>query len=182
MNEKRRITAPLTGEDLLNLKAGDAVLLTGEILTARDRAHLRLCGIIEKGQVLPFDLKGQIIYYCGPAPSRDRAIGACGPTTSGRMDRFTPQLLEHGLKGMIGKGRRSGEVIASIKREKAVYFVAPAGAGAYLSTKVKSCEILAFEDLGPEAVYKLTVQDFPLIVAVDSYGNYIYADKRSPAD
>lgn len=173
--EKKRVKAPLKDSDILALKVGEVVLLSGDILTARDQAHLRLCKMIEAGEGLPVDLKGQVIYYCGPTPPMPgRVIGACGPTTSGRMDGFTPALLANGVKGMIGKGRRSAEVRESIKRAKAVYFAAPAGAGAYLSGKVTSCEVLAFEDLGPEAIYKLTVRDFPLIVAIDPAGRDIY--------
>jgi len=170
----KRIQTPLTEDNIANLKAGDEVLLSGVILTARDQAHLRMCGLIDQGEELPVDLNGQVVYYCGPAPSKDEPIGSCGPTTSGRMDRFTPPLLAKGMKGMIGKGRRSGELKGIIKKEKAVYFVAPAGAGAYLSKKVKASEVLAFEDLGPEAIRKLTVKDFPLIVAIDMEGRYIY--------
>ncbi len=173
----KRINTPLTEKVIAALKAGDEVLLSGIVLTARDQAHLRLMEIIKDRGELPIDLKGQIVYYCGPAPAGPgRVIGSCGPTTSSRMDRFTPYVLEAGVKGMIGKGRRSFEVRKSIKRRKAVYFVAPAGAGAYLSEKVKACRVRAFEDLGPEAIYELEVEDFPLIVAIDMKGNDIYGE------
>jgi len=171
----KKIQAPLTKETIAGLKAGDEVLLSGVIYTARDQAHLRLTRLIEKGEPLPVSLADQIIYYCGPTPSADRVIGACGPTTSKRMDPFTPLLLrETSLKGVIGKGSRSEKVIEAIKKTGGVYFVAPAGAGAYLSEKVVSSEMVAFNDLGPEAIYKLEVKDFPLIVAIDCEGNYLY--------
>lgn len=173
MREVKKIKTPLENEDIVNLKAGDEVLLSGIIYTARDQAHLRLCGMIEKGQTLPVEFNKQVIYYCGPAPSAKGVIGSCGPTTSGRMDDFTPLILKTGLKGMIGKGARRNDVVEAIKRFSAVYFIAPAGAGAYLSYRVVSCEVIAFEDLGPEAIYKLKVEDFPLIVSVDSEGRGI---------
>ncbi|MGB3058048.1 MAG: FumA C-terminus/TtdB family hydratase beta subunit [Candidatus Omnitrophota bacterium] len=171
----KTIKTPLTEETIASLKAGDEVRITGTILTARDQAHLRLFNLLEQGKELPVDLNGQVVYYCGPSPPRERAIGSCGPTTSGRMDPFTPRLLEAGVKGMIGKGKRSGEVRAAIKRTKAVYFVAPAGAGAFLSEKVRSSKTVAFKELGAEAIYKLEVEDFPAIVAIDCKGNDIYA-------
>ena len=170
----KSIDTPLTEKVVADLKAGDEVLLSGTILTARDQAHLRLCELIEKNEDLPLDIKRQVIYYCGPTPSADRVIGSCGPTTSSRMDLFTPTLLKKGVRGMIGKGRRSSEVRTAIKRERAVYFAAPAGAGAYLSGKVLSCSVVAFPDLGPEAIHKLTVKDFPLIVVIDAKGEDIY--------
>jgi fumarate hydratase subunit beta len=175
MNKIKHIKAPLDDKTVDSLKAGDEILLSGTVLTARDQAHLRLCKLIEEGKERPVDLKGKVVYYCGPAPSRGGIIGSCGPTTSGRMDAFTPQLLKAGLKGMIGKGRRSREVRDAVKRQKAVYFVAPAGAGAYLSEKVQASETVAFEELGTEAVRRLTVKDFPLIVAIDCEGRDIYA-------
>ena len=152
------------------------MLLTGTIYTARDQAHLRFTEMISRKESLPVDLDGQVIYYCGPTPKGERVIGACGPTTSSRMDRFTPELLDAGLKGMIGKGRRSKEVKDSVKRNKAVYFLAPAGAGAYLSGKVKSCEVVGFDDLGSEAIHRLEVEDFPLVVGIDSNGDDIHAN------
>ena len=159
---------------ILTLKAGDEVLLSGVIYTARDQAHLRMMKMIEDGKNIPVDIKGQVIYYCGPTPPGKRVIGSCGPTTSGRMDPFTPALIEAGLKGMIGKGLRSGAVINAIKKNKAVYFLAPGGAGAYLSERVKKCECIAFEDLGAEAIHMLEVEDFPLVVGVDASGRDIY--------
>jgi fumarate hydratase subunit beta len=175
----KKITSPLTAETIAELKAGDEVLLSGVIYTARDQAHLRLSRMIQKGETLPVDFTDQVIYYCGPTPSIDRVIGACGPTTSRRMDPFTPLVLEEtALKGIIGKGARSAKVAEVIKKTKSVYFVAPAGAGAYLSEKVTSSEVVAFDDLGPEAIYKLEVKDFPLIVAIDSRGNDLYEKFR----
>ena len=171
----KKIQLPLDEKTIKTLKAGDEVLLSGVIYTARDQAHLRITELMDKNETIPVELKGQVIYYCGPTPPSNRVIGSCGPTTSSRMDQFTPALLKAGLKGTIGKGRRSSEVIKAIKKNGAVYFVAPAGAGAYLSYKVKKCELVAFEDLGPEAIYRLEVEDFPVLVAVDSHGRDIYA-------
>ena len=161
------------------LRAGDEVLLTGVILTARDAAHKRLCDTLKKGKPLPLNLKDAVIYYCGPTPARPgRTIGSCGPTTSSRMDPFTADLIELGLGGMIGKGGRSDEVRLAIKRHKCVYFLATGGIGALLSTKVKSAKVILYNDLGPEAIYKLDVKDFPLIVGIDSKGNDIYPPKH----
>lgn len=175
MKKIKRITTPLDPKTVAGLKAGEQVLLSGVIYTARDQAHLRLSGLIERRKKLPVSLKGAIVYYCGPTPApKGKAIGSCGPTTSSRMDAFTPVLVKAGLKGMIGKGKRSDAVKESIRRYKSVYFLAPAGAGAYLHTKVKSCKVIAFEDLGPEAIYRLEVVDFPLIVGIDPEGNDIY--------
>jgi hydro-lyases, Fe-S type, tartrate/fumarate subfamily, beta region len=169
------ITTPLTEEVRKSLKAGDEVLLTGTILTARDAAHVRLCDTLKKGKPLPLNLKDAIIYYCGPTPARPgRAIGSCGPTTSSRMDAFTPKLIKLGLGGMIGKGDRSEEVKAAIKKYRCVYFLATGGIGALLSTKVKSSKVILYNDLGPEAIYKLEVKDFPLIVGIDSKGSNLY--------
>jgi len=170
----KRINTPLDDKTIAGLKAGDEVLLSGTVYTARDQAHLRMAGMLERGEKLPLDLGGQVIYYCGPTPSGKRVIGSCGPTTSGRMDAFTPELLKAGLKGMIGKGRRSPDVKMSVQNNKAVYFIAPGGAGAYLSDRVKKCKVMAFEDLGPEAIYELEVEDFPLIVGIDSAGRDVY--------
>jgi fumarate hydratase subunit beta len=171
----KRIQAPLDEKTITVLKAGDEVLLSGTILTARDQAHLKLCKMLEEKKELPVDLQRQVVYYCGPTPPGSRVIGSCGPTTSGRMDSFTPALLEVGMKGMIGKGKRSPEVTAAVKKNKAVYFVAPAGAGAYLSEKVTASDVIAFKELGAEAIYRLEVKDFPLIVAIDCEGTDIYA-------
>ena len=165
------IKLPLTKEIIQKLKAGDDLLLTGVVYTARDAAHKRLIEAMRRKEKLPVDLKGKIIYYCGPTPARPGiAIGSCGPTTSKRMDAFTPALLSKGLFGMIGKGRRSADVRASIRKNKAVYFVAIGGAGAYLAKKVKRARAIAYKDLGPEAIYELYVEDFPVIVAIDSRG------------
>jgi fumarate hydratase subunit beta len=174
MNKVKRIQTPLDRKTVTSLKAGDEVLLSGEIYTARDQAHLKIAEMIRNQEDLPVDFREQVIYYCGPAPSEKKVIGSCGPTTSGRMDPFTPILLGTGVKGMIGKGRRSTPVIQAIKHYGAVYFLAPSGAGAYLNSRVKNAEIVAFEDLGPEAIYKLTVEDFPLIVGIDCKGRNLY--------
>jgi fumarate hydratase subunit beta len=169
------IRAPISDEAIKDLKAGEEVLLSGTVFTARDVAHKRIVDLIKKGRGVPLPLKGAIIYYAGPTPARPgRAIGSCGPTTSSRMDPFTIPLLELGLAGMIGKGERGEEVRRAIKRHKAVYFLATGGIGAYLSTKVKKAKPILFRELGPEAVYKLEVADFPLIVGIDSRGNDIY--------
>ena len=169
-----KVVTPLDKKTIKNLKAGDEVLLSGVIYTARDQAHLRFMELLKQKKKLPMDIKDQVIYYCGPTPPGERVIGSCGPTTSSRMDPFTPTLLDAGLKGVIGKGRRSEEVKASIKKNGAVYFLAPAGAAAYLSMKVKSSTVVAFDDLGAEAVHMLEVKDFPLIVGIDSNGRDIY--------
>ncbi len=169
------ITTPLTTDVIESLSCGDKVLLNGIIYTGRDAAHKRLYEIIKKGEKLPFDLEGQIIYYVGPCPARPgTVIGSAGPTTSGRMDPYTPILLQHGLKGMIGKGLRSREVVEAIIKYKAVYFAAIGGAGALLADSIKEAEVLAFPDLGPEAIYKLKVENFPVVVVIDSKGNDLY--------
>ena len=158
-----------------NLKAGDKLFYSGTIYTARDQAHKRLADAIKKKKKLPVDLKNAIIYYCGPTPApRGKAIGSCGPTTSSRMDAFTPLLLEAGLKGMIGKGRRSKKVKEAIKKYKGVYFITHAGCGALLSQYVKKAKTVAYKNLGPEAIYKLDVENFPLIVCIDSKGRDLY--------
>jgi fumarate hydratase subunit beta len=170
-----KISTPLTVGIRKKLKAGDEVLLTGTILTARDAAHKRLCDILKKGKSLPLNLKDAVIYYCGPTPARPgRPIGSCGPTTSSRMDPFTKDLIGLGLGGMIGKGDRSDEIRSAIKRHKCVYFLATGGIGALLSTKVKSSKVILYNDLGPEAIHKLEVKDFPLLVGIDSKGRDIY--------
>jgi fumarate hydratase subunit beta len=161
----RKISLPLTRDVIKTLKPGEQVLLRGPLLTARDAAHKRLSDAINSNKKIPVSLKGETIYYTGPTPKRaGEIIGSCGPTTSSRMDPFTPLLLKHGIVGMIGKGERSKEVTAAIKKYKAVYFITIGGAGAYLSEKVKSAKVIAYKDLGPEAIYKLTVEDFPAIV------------------
>ncbi|MDD5019443.1 MAG: FumA C-terminus/TtdB family hydratase beta subunit [Candidatus Omnitrophica bacterium] len=170
-----RLSTPLDLSVLSSLKAGDEVLLSGRVLTARDQAHRRFVGLLKKGSGLPVDVKGRIIYYCGPTKTRPGAIiGSCGPTTSGRMDEMTVPLLAAGLKGMIGKGRRSQKVRQAVKKYKAVYFLATGGAGALLSKKVRALRRVCFSDLGPEAVAELTVKDFPLIVGIDTRGNDIF--------
>lgn len=171
----KRINSPLDKNDILSLSAGDEVLLTGEIYTARDQAHKRMVEALKKGRKTPFGIKGQVIYYCGPAKTpKGKVIGSCGPTTSSRMDEFTPLLLCKGLKGMIGKGGRSKEVREAIKKNKAVYLLAPAGCGALITKYVKSAKAVAYQDLGPERVMKLKVKDFPLIVGIDAKGRSIY--------
>jgi len=163
----RKIFLPLTKDIIKTLKQGEMVLLSGRVLTARDAAHKRLSDALKAGKIIPVVLKGETIYYVGPTPRRkSEAIGSCGPTTSSRMDPFTPLLLKHGLTGMIGKGERSKEVNLAIKKHKAVYFITIGGAGAYLSEKVKSAKIIAYKDLGPEAIYRLEIKDFPAIAEV----------------
>jgi fumarate hydratase subunit beta len=163
----KKINTPLTERAIMRLKSGDRVLLDGVIYTARDQAHKRLAEAIIRRGKLPFNLKGSIIYYCGPTKTPEgKIIGSCGPTTARRMDEFTPLLLKAGLRGMIGKGSRSKEVAEAIKKYKSVYFITYAGCGALLSKFVTDAKISAFKDLGPEAVYELKVKDFPLIVAI----------------
>jgi fumarate hydratase subunit beta len=171
----RSITAPAIQEELASLKSGDIVNLSGTILTGRDAAHKRMMEYLDKGIPLPFDIKNQAIYYVGPCPAGPgKIIGSCGPTTSSRMDSYTPRLLDLGLKMMIGKGQRSPEVINAIVRNQAVYLAAVGGAAALIAQCVNSAEVIAFDDLGPEAVYQLHVLDFPLIVAIDAQGNNLY--------
>ncbi len=173
--EVKRITTPLTADIVKTLKSGDRVLLSGKIYTARDAAHKRLVELIDRNERLPFDISGQVIYYVGPTPAKPGyVIGSAGPTTSYRMDAYTPKLLSIGLKGMIGKGMRSEEVKKAIKKYCAVYFAAIGGLGALLSKRVKSARVIAYDDLGPEAIRELEVEDFPLIVINDCYGNDLY--------
>jgi fumarate hydratase subunit beta len=170
-----KITTPLTQKQILNLKAGDQVSLTGMIYTARDQAHLRLCQLLAKGRELPFDLKGQAIYYCGPTQTpKGKIIGSCGPTTSRRMDELTLPLLKNGLAAMIGKGNRSREVLQAVKKYRGIYFITYAGCGALLSKYVRKAKVIGFPDLGPEAIRRLEVKDFPLIVAIDCKGKNIF--------
>jgi len=177
VSEVVRITPPMSDEDVLKLKIGDRVLITGKILTGRDSAHKRLYDLIQKGEALPIDIKGQIIYYVGPAPAKPGSvIGSAGPTTSYRMDPYAPLLMEHGLKGMIGKGVRSPTVRDAMKQFKAVYFAATGGAGALLAKNIKAARIVAYEDLGPEAIRELEVEDFPVIVANDAYSGDLYEE------
>lgn len=172
---EKYIQAPLDKDTIRDLKAGDFVYITGTIYTARDAAHKRMSEALAAGGALPIELKNNILYYMGPSPAREgRAIGSAGPTTSGRMDRYTPALLDIGLKGMIGKGKRSGEVKAAIVRNGCVYFAAIGGAGALLSKAIKKSEVIAYEDLGTEAIRRLEVEDFPVIVVMDADGNDLY--------
>lgn len=171
----KKINLPITDEDIKNLKAGDSVLLTGTIITGRDAAHKRLFELLEQGKPLPVDLRGEVIYYVGPAPAKPGyAVGPAGPTSSYRMDKYTPALLDLGLRGMIGKGARSQEVIDSIVKNKAVYFAAIGGAAALIAKSIKQEELLCYEDLGTEAVRRYTVEDFPCVVAIDCEGNNVY--------
>lgn len=170
-----KLKLPLSKEDVRGLHAGDSVLLSGVILTARDCAHKRLTQLIKDGDTLPFELKDAIIYYAGPCPAKpDAASGSCGPTTSARMDGFAPDLLDLGLGGMIGKGEMSEQVRDALKRNEAVYFAAIGGAGALYGKRILKSECIAFPDLLSEAVYRLEVVDFPVVVATDCYGNSIY--------
>ncbi|WP_456342186.1 Fe-S-containing hydro-lyase [Thermovibrio sp.] len=171
-----KIKAPITDDSVIkSLKAGDLVLISGVIYTARDAAHKRIVEALDRGEKPPIELKGQIIYYAGPAPAKPgRPIGSVGPTTSYRMDPYAPRLLAEGLKGMIGKGSRSKEVIEAIKKYKGVYFGAVGGAAAYLARCVKEAQVVAYEDLGPEAIRRLVVEDFPAFVVNDIYGNDLY--------
>ncbi len=171
----RYLTAPLAEEDIEQLRAGDYVYLTGTIYTARDAAHKRMDEALDRGEELPLNVEGNIIYYMGPSPAREgRPIGSAGPTTASRMDRYAPRLLDLGLKGMIGKGKRSEAVRDAIIRNHAVYFAAVGGAGALLSKSIKSSEVIAYDDLGTEAIRKLTVENFPVIVVIDKEGNNLY--------
>ena len=171
----RHITAPISDEDARSLHSGDYVYITGIIYTARDAAHKRMAEALAAGDKLPIDMKNNIIYYMGPSPARQgRPIGSAGPTTASRMDKYAPELLDLGLKGMIGKGKRTQEVKDAIVRNNAVYFAAVGGAGALLSQRIKSSEVIAYEDLGTEAIRKLEVEDFPVIVVIDSEGNNLY--------
>lgn len=169
------IKAPLCQEDIDCLRAGDYVSITGTIYTARDAAHKRMYEALQEGKELPVAMENNIIYYMGPSPAREgRPIGSAGPTTSSRMDKYTPALFALGLKGIIGKGKRSKEVIDTITEHQGVYFAAVGGAGALLSKSIKACEIVAYEDLGTEAIHKLEVENFPVIVVIDQWGNNLY--------
>lgn len=169
------IQASLDAETIKNLKAGDFVCITGTIYTARDAAHKRMSEALARGEALPIELENNIIYYLGPSPAREgRPIGSAGPTTSGRMDKYTPALLDLGLKGMIGKGKRSAAVKEAIVRNGGVYFAAIGGAGALLSKAITTSEVIAYEDLGTEAIRKLKVENFPVVVVIDAEGNDLY--------
>lgn len=172
---EQHMNVPLQAEDAKKLKAGDYVYLTGTIYTARDAAHKRMQEALDMNQDLPFDLKGQIIYYMGPSPAREgRPIGSAGPTTASRMDKYAPRLLDLGLRGMIGKGKRTPAVREAVIRNGAVYFAAVGGAGALLSKCIEKSEVIAYDDLGAEAIRKLEIKDFPVIVVMDSEGNNLY--------
>lgn len=175
-----KLTTPLTQETVKSLKAGDNCLITGVIYTARDAAHKRLCQLIEEGKTLPFDIKDAVIYFVGPTPAKPgQAIGSAGPTTSYRMDAYSPVLIRQGLTGMIGKGKRGPEVITAMKIYGAVYFGAIGGCGALLSKCIKKAQIVAYEDLGAEAIRRLEVEDFPVVVVIDSEGNNLYETGRN---
>ena len=170
------IRTPLKDEDIIKLHVGDRVLLSGVIYTGRDAAHKRLFELLQAGKPLPIELQGQVIYYVGPTPAKSgRIIGSAGPTTSGRMDAYAPLLIAHGLKGMIGKGIRNEAVREAMKQHKAVYFGATGGAAALLAQRIKKAEVVAYEDLGPEAIHRLEVEDFPVIVINDTHGGDLYA-------
>ena len=172
---EKYINTPITEEVTQDLKQGDYVYISGTIYTARDAAHKRIYESMLEGRSIPFDLENNIVYYLGPSPAKEnQVIGSAGPTTSSRMDKYTPLLLEHGMKGMIGKGKRSPLVIESIKKNKAVYFAAVGGAGALLSKCIKKSEVIAYDDLGTEAIRKLEVENLPVIVVVDTEGNNLY--------
>ncbi len=175
MGTWKKVQVPLHGQDALELNAGDQVLLSGVVYTARDAAHGRLIRLLEEGQPLPIDLKGAVIYYVGPCPPKSgHPVGSAGPTTSGRMDGFTPRLLDAGMGGMIGKGERSAAVVESIRKNKAIYFVTIGGAGAYLAQRIHRCQVVAFPELGAEAIYRMEFCDFPAFVAVDAAGRTIF--------
>ena len=171
----KHITTPLTADTVKNLRAGDVVRITGSVYTARDAAHKRMTEALAAGQPLPFDITGQVVYYVGPSPTKPgEVVGSAGPTTSGRMDKYTPTLIEKGMRGMIGKGSRSKEVIDACVKYGAVYFVAVGGAAAVISQSIKGEEMIAYEDLGPEAIRRYEVEDFPAIVCIDAEGNDFY--------
>ena len=174
--EPIRITAPFDESVARSLKAGDSVLISGTIIAARDAAHKLMVEALDRGEALPTDMKNQVVYYVGPAPAKPgEPIGSAGPTTSGRMDSYTPRLIEEGLRGMIGKGNRAPEVVAAMQECGAVYFAALGGGGALLASRIKSYEVLAYADLGAEALARMEVEDFPVIVAIDSLGGNVYA-------
>lgn len=180
MEEKRIIQTPFTDDKIAELKVGDMVYITGTIYTARDAAHLRLCEMLKRGEPMPFDFNGATVYYAGPSPAKPgKPIGSVGPTTGGRMDAYTPTLMAEGLKVIIGKGPRNQEVIESIKKHKGLYFAAIGGAAALMGQSVEEAQVIAFDDLGPEAIRKLQVKELPVIVAIDSQGNDIYEIGRA---
>lgn len=174
--KQHHLSAPLTGQDLSKIRSGDSVLLSGTIYSARDAAHQRLAALMDRGEPLPFDLEGAVIYYTGPSPAPPgRPIGSAGPTTSYRMDSFAPRLYAAGLAASIGKGRRAPEVLAAIRKHGGLYLAATGGAGAMLGLCVQSAKVIAFPELGPEAVYELGVKDMPLLVVNDAQGGELYA-------
>ena len=176
----KKVMSPLTDETLASLKAGDNVLLTGTMYAGRDAAHKRMVEALEQGKSLPFDIKGQVIYFMGPSPARPgQPIGSAGPTTSGRMDSYSPRLIAEGLKGMIGKGMRSQEVKDAMKKHKAVYLAAIGGAGALISKTIKKSEVIAYDELGAEAIRRLEVEDFPATVVNDIYGGDLYQEGKA---
>ena len=176
----QRIKLPLHAEVIEKLRAGDQVLMSGTVYSARDAAHKRLVEALDRGEKLPFDIEGQTIYYMGPSPARPgKVIGSAGPTTSGRMDAYAPRLMEVGLKGMIGKGSRSQEVKDAMRRYKAVYFAAIGGAGALIAKSIKKAEVVAYDDLGAEALRRLEVEDFPATVINDIYGGDLYEEGKA---
>ncbi|MDY0074832.1 MAG: Fe-S-containing hydro-lyase [Acholeplasmataceae bacterium] len=173
-----KLKTPITQQDIKNMKAGEIVYISGTIYTGRDAAHKRMVEALNEGKPLPFDVHGQVIYYVGPTPAKPgRPIGSCGPTSSYRMDKYSPFLMKEGLKVMIGKGDRSDEFIQTMIKEKAVYLQAVGGAGALLSRKVKTSEVIGYHDLGAEAIYRLEVEDFPAIVTYDIYGGNLIVDE-----
>lgn len=175
MSEPIRLKAPLSEDEVRRLRAGDRVLISGVVYTARDAAHKRLVGALQAGEKLPFDLEGQIIYYVGPCPAKPgQALGSCGPTTSGRMDPYAPALMARGLRGMIGKGSRAPAVVEAMKKHGTVYFAAIGGAGALAAKTVRKADLVAYEDLGPEAIRRLEVDEFPAVVCIDTLGNDLY--------
>lgn len=177
MPEGKRLTTPLTDEAVSRLRSGDKVCITGTIYTARDAAHKRLTDLLKEGKPLPIDVRGQIFYYVGPSPAKPGyAIGSAGPTTSYRMDAYSPALMEQGLKGMIGKGARAKDVVEAMKKHKAVYFAVVGGAAALLARSVQKSEVVAYADLGAEAICRLEVEDFPVIVVNDIHGNDLYEE------
>ncbi|MFC2009129.1 Fe-S-containing hydro-lyase [Chloroflexota bacterium] len=179
MPKPKRIDLPLTEETLSDLRAGDSLLLNGVIYVGRDAAHKRMIEALDQGKPMPINVEGQTVYFMGPSPARPgRPIGAAGPTTSGRMDAYSPRLIEQGLKGMIGKGPRSREVLDAMVRYKAVYLGAIGGAGAILSKSIRKAEVVAYEELGAEALRRLEVQDFPVTVVNDIYGGDLYEEGR----
>lgn len=172
-----KLTTPLNNETVEKLRIGQRVIINGIIYTGRDAAHKKLIDLLDQGKELPLDLNGQVIYYVGPSPTKPgQIIGSAGPTTSGRMDAYTPRLLALGLKGMIGKGKRSPEVVSAIKQHKAVYFAAVGGAAAVISKCIKSCKVLAYPELGPEAIHELVVENLPVIVVNDTLGDDLYEE------